>query len=342
MGIRIPGATVTDVAPSTPFCGLYAPILRALLATVDDDSLRVFLALLARSDEAGVCFPGIRDLMALTGLPQRAVEGGLACLEAMGWMQYLRRDERDAVTRKFLPNVYALHPHIVHCVSPVQNWQSLYFDHGQTRIISTTIKHNQKHNQQEQPQTPPPSTFPDQGVSTKNDSRSPLDYANTGEPPDKPVRNTRAARATSGANAPTPPPHSPPASPAEWQPAPPRRRAAPPPPDTLAAFNIPLGDDDSEACANEMFALVDEKTSINWCRFYVERYGRMKVRAALELMLKQTDLRNPPGWLVSTLERGATDGQAALNAPARGGNRYTSGRFGSFVETDFEQKGEPF
>src|SRR5262249_51741271 len=108
-----------DTVPQQPFTALYSAQLRDFMGAVDDKTLRTFLGLAAHTDARGVCFPGVRELAQICALPIASVLEGLYVLVDIGMVAYLRRDQHDPITRRQLPNVYALNPGLLRVSEPL-------------------------------------------------------------------------------------------------------------------------------------------------------------------------------------------------------------------------------
>jgi DNA-binding MarR family transcriptional regulator len=71
-------------------------------------ALRIYVLLSTYADRSGVCWPGQKELADMSCLHPETVLDALDELEQMGLMVYLRRGERDPVTKRQLVNVYEI------------------------------------------------------------------------------------------------------------------------------------------------------------------------------------------------------------------------------------------
>lgn len=85
---------------------------------------KVLIALVQRADPFGRCFPSVEKIADDTDLHVRTVYAALETLEACRYIGYLRRNECDPVTGRFMPNVYIVSPHFI-CIGQDNQLESL-------------------------------------------------------------------------------------------------------------------------------------------------------------------------------------------------------------------------
>jgi hypothetical protein len=97
-----------SVSESQAWVAIYALPFRAAIKQFDDEMLRVWLCILTFADNRGIAFPGVRKLQEITGLRAESVTSALDRLESAGFICFVRRNERDPVTGRLMPNIYAV------------------------------------------------------------------------------------------------------------------------------------------------------------------------------------------------------------------------------------------
>lgn len=269
-----------------PFTALYSAALRDFIGLVDDKALRTFLGLAAHSDARGVCFPGVRELAQICALPIASVLEGLFVLNQMGIMAYMRRDQHDPITRRQLPNVYALNPGLVRIAEPLEAVTFITFGNitkkPDLNYPSPPI-HKQNQEEQEsssfkkQLQQPPPqrskttpvgSDKPDQGASLHENA------------------------AGQGNNQNTPPGETTEPEGEEKHRVPPRRE-----PRSVQRYKKALDHGDAELLAMRLLDAGAPNLSAENARMFVDVYGQGIVTHALAEFSCQDNLKNPGGWL---------------------------------------------
>lgn len=262
------------------FTALYSGALRDFLTAVDDKTLRTFLGLAAHADARGVCFPGVRELAMICAIPIASVLEGLFALNELGVIAYMRRDQHDPITRRQLPNVYALNPGLLRVSEPLEGVEFItlpIITKKPDRYYPSLPIHKQNQEEQEQSsnkkqlqQPPPEAAKHSPKGSTDQNTRS-------AAPADKP-QNTGGE-----------------ASPKQGQGNPPS--AARREPRSLLGYKSPLGDEPRETLAVRLMAAGHPNLSLPAARMLVDTYGDEVVLWTLADFSEQNTLKNPGGWL---------------------------------------------
>lgn len=92
---------------------------------------KVLLSLVARADAFGRCFPSVDKIAEDLAAHRQSIFTALEQLESARYIGYLRRNEQDIVTGRWLPNVYMVNPHFICIGLETQNqalaqWDVLY------------------------------------------------------------------------------------------------------------------------------------------------------------------------------------------------------------------------
>lgn len=98
----------------SPFAPLLATAIRAIAPQVDDATFKTLIVLATYTNPYLICFPGLRQLEAVTGHHHTQVADELNCLEQLGLMRYVRRGERDRFTGFYTPNQYMVSPELLY------------------------------------------------------------------------------------------------------------------------------------------------------------------------------------------------------------------------------------
>lgn len=260
------------------FVGFYSAPLRDLLGFLDDVTLRTLLVLASHIDARGVCFPHVRTIAAIGGMPIADVFEGLSKLDALGLLIYLRRDQHDPITHQQLPNAYALHPEIV-LVQPLESASFITISNitkkpdpyyasapiqkqNQDQESRTRIKNQ---NQEAKPEaqnhsSQQDSTSSNQPVGPQNQITSPAGKK-TGQEQGKnqTTRSESKARSASGRDS---------------------SRAAPGEPRDLQPYKLPLEHGDAETLAQRLITSAADLSLTN-ARMLVDVYGPGRVRDSL-------------------------------------------------------------
>lgn len=176
-----------------PYVPLYCEGLRVAMRNLDDESLRVFLALTTYADSRGVCFPGIRTLADDTGLRNERIIAALDRLADSGWIQYLRRAERDPITRQMTSNVYLVNPNVFRSRETVSGvdfslLNVLFRDSSDFRNHNTTNNRIRNQNQESEPRTPPPTDKPSKKAERRAVEISDRSDESAPQPQNRPAR----------------------------------------------------------------------------------------------------------------------------------------------------------
>ena len=95
---------------------------------------KVLISLCQRADMLGRCFPSAERIADDCGCHVDSVWASLKTLEDGRYIGYLRRNEQDPITGRWMPNVYMVNPHFI-CIalevqeSAMQLWSSVYSNH---------------------------------------------------------------------------------------------------------------------------------------------------------------------------------------------------------------------
>lgn len=104
-----------------PFTAFYSPKLRDILPCLSAQETKLFVALATYMNDLGTCWPGVRELAAITTFPPEVVSDLLQSLQAKKLIIFLRQSERDPLTGKMRADVYAINPEIA-LVSNTAAW----------------------------------------------------------------------------------------------------------------------------------------------------------------------------------------------------------------------------
>lgn len=276
-----------------PYAAFYCKPMKASIRNMTNIECKVFLALAMYADDQGVCYPGVRELAETTGLYPSEVSEGLQGLHRKGFINYLRYNQVDPITRKMQPNVYGVSPAFIHLNS--DSGIQTYMHEFLSQISpSTPAQPDSKKNLQEaipitnasnhhhQP-TPGNAPMREENKISEGGRASALgqDYANQSPQPAAQPQPTSVAK---------------------------KPESDVPPPDAgpLDAYAVPLPAIDQEAYANEMRHLVSG-LQLAKARQLVDVFGLDMCGIAVRLLAKQPfkSVDNPPGWLINKLRQGA-------------------------------------
>lgn len=239
--------------------------LRALIGTLSHKALRVYVLLSTYADRSGICWPGIAELATRSGLRAESVMDAMEELERAGLMIYVRRNERDPVTKKQMVNVYEIRG----CLVKADSVSDSAFKHETQTTNEITNDNNQFH--KNHLQAPPPSTNEPRRETEKQRAKS-----STMRNEDEQGKGQKS-RANSAAGT-----------------APQNSKALPPLPPLPRGFDAgaALADPDDEAAARwlveqamtrldggEYRAALSQANA----RRYVARFGRLKCKAAIAM-----------------------------------------------------------
>jgi len=249
--------------------------LRSQIGAMSHKALRIYVLLSTYADRSGVCWPGIKELADMSCLHPESVMSALDELEQMGLMVYLRRNERDPVTKRQLVNVYEIRGCLLKADSdstgsskhePIRMSK---FENETTNEI--TNDNNQFH--KNHLHTPPPSTKPRREAEKQKAQASTMrngDEKGEKQGQEQPRKNSAAGT------------------------APQNSKALPPLPPVPRGFkpDEPLPDEDDEGAARWMIDQAMTRLdggeyratlSMANARRYIARFGRLKCRAAVTL-----------------------------------------------------------
>lgn len=288
-----------------PYTALYTAPLRLALRCLDDRLLRLFVALSTYADQRGVCFPGVRELAAVTGYRVELVSELLFQLEERNMLVYLRKNERDPITHRQLPNVYMITSTLYVARDPVEGalfapLETQLAEKPDPKLPSERI-HNQNQDQESRISSKKPAAEPP--------PQPPTDPPNEGDAGIAAPQKQGKGKSRAGQD--------------QKQPAQrPSEANTPPPtpsrePGDLGRYNLPLGVAE-ERIAEEMRTLAGNLTHAN-ARMLVDIYGVQNARAATILYTLQpkNSIPNPAGYIRALLRRHAVSAED-VDAPAAG------------------------
>lgn len=136
---------------------------------------KVLLCLVARADNLGRCFPSAERIADDCGCQVDSVWRSLRTLEENRFIGYLRRNEQDPITGRWLPNVYMVNPGFI-CIALEQEQDAL-------RLWSAVkpLSDFQGTNQQQEPA--PETSLIESTTETNNNNQRSFEKAVAGEPP---------------------------------------------------------------------------------------------------------------------------------------------------------------
>lgn len=88
---------------------LNVDVLR-LATCLNGTALAVLMYLSSRADNMGICFPSAKTIVAEIHRKETGVYEALTWLEENNWIAYLRKNEKDRLTGKPMPNIYMINP----------------------------------------------------------------------------------------------------------------------------------------------------------------------------------------------------------------------------------------
>lgn len=136
---------------------------------------KVLISLVQRADNLGRCFPSAERIAEDCGCHVESVWHSLKKLEEGRYIGYLRRNEQDLMTGRWLPNVYQVNPHFICIASEYQEdafrlWSAI----KPLSEIPTT-------NQQQEPT--PETNSSESTPETNNNNQRSIENGVLGEPP---------------------------------------------------------------------------------------------------------------------------------------------------------------
>lgn len=110
---------------------------------------KVLISLVQRADMLGRSFPSAERIAEDVGCHIESIWKALKHLEDSRYIGYLRRNEQDVVTGRWLPNVYIVNPHFI-CIaleqqeSALKLWTSVYSNHPSPYPLKPTTNQQQE------------------------------------------------------------------------------------------------------------------------------------------------------------------------------------------------------
>lgn len=276
------------MAANAPFIGIYAQAIRDVLPCLTGQETKVFLAIAAHIDQQGKCWPGVREISAITTYPPQIVSDLLKSLQDKNIVVFLRQAARDPLTGRMVSDVYGVNPEIV-LVSDPTIWNENRLRHASIPESTFSVKpaqadrfteaESEKHKQRSRTTAPEAAaTLPNTRVATRNRTLADIVSQYAG-----------ADSAAASANAPN--------SHAQRQ-TPPPGSGAPPSRDLSFPESV---------VANAIRREISDM-SADTARSLIARYGIDQVNAAVLSFKKRNEKRpigRPTGWIIRNLESGA-------------------------------------
>lgn len=260
---------------STSFTAFYTQDLRATIGSLSHKALRVYVLLATYADKSGMCFPGIKELSEKANMRVESVMDGLQELESLALICYARRNEKDPITGKAIPNVYIVSGSLIR---PTDSGFDSSSKHEpippfvlKTESTNNIVTNDNNQESNNHLQAPPPLTKP---RLEKQEQGRADDYET---PQQKPKRKAKAKDSSAAGTAPQ----------NSKAPLPPY----PPLPDGFDA-DAEMLDQDNEQAARWLCAEAITRRdggdytaalSMANARRYIARFDRWRVRAALTL-----------------------------------------------------------
>lgn len=289
----------------TPYTAFYTFALRDVIVQLDDAALRIYVLLATYADGRGICWPGMNELEARSGLYRKRIIQALEALESLGLLVYVRRACRDPLTGQWLNNVYGLTPKLY-------KGQTISEPYTPESQFSPQKSDNQNHQQESITRIKNQNQELESTTTTTNQIKpSKADDRDSGSQPQWAdwragrthqiapgaqggYANTSAAQTARNAHT---------AQSADQKPPPPFRDT--PSPD-LSQYQRPLPDAFAEQQAERLHQRAGNMSMPN-ARALVAAHGVGHVAAALALLGRQTRIENPGGYVRALLQRGAVD-----------------------------------
>lgn len=303
-----------------PYTALYTAPLRLALRHLDAKLLRLFIALCTYADARGVCYPGVRELAQTTGYSVELVIELLFQLEAHNMLVYLRKNERDPVTKRQMPNVYMLTSSFYVARDPVENAlfpsvEEVLAQKPDRNLPSAPIHNqNQKIKDQEpavKPAAQPPPQPPTAPAKVAESGSAAGKKQGKGQSEGRAGRDQTSQRSEPAPAAPS--------------------SAAPREPGDLVRYNQPL-EPVGERIAEELCAAASNITHAN-ARMLVDVYGAANARAAIILYSLQPrmSIANPAGYIRGLLRRHAVSVEDIPPEQENPVSPYISGEYAQFI-----------
>lgn len=296
---------------------------------------KVLLCLVQRADGVGRCFPSAERIADDCGCQVDSVWRSLKTLEDGRYIGYLRRNEQDPITGRWLPNVYMVNPHFI-CIaveqqeSAMQLWSAVYSNHPMP------LSDFQGTNQQQEP-TPETNTSKPTKETNNNNQRSSESVGDA----ETPQAQKLAGEKSKKAKKPTTKPQDDSQNGAEQQnqqseaPQRSKKRGSSAPtyknPDPIAA---PIPDGLLEALANRVNQL---GVPIPLARGFVMGYGADTVESALLQVAAAKrhgqEIQNEGGFFRHLLQNNLIDSSLPEILRPKGGNPFHGATWADFADT---------
>lgn len=267
-----------------PFVGFYSLRLRDYLRCLTGQELMVFVALASYVNEAGTCYPGVRELSAVTTYPPQIVSDLLKSLQDKHLVVFLRQAARDPLTGRMVPDVYAVNPEIV-LVSKPEIWHENRLRHVSIPESTFPVKSAQPDRITEPESVEPKAVnqnySPEGAATLKNAKANPHTHASR--------ENAGTTSAAGSAHAPNS--HAQRHTPSPGSGAPPSREL------TFSESVI----------ANAIRREIPDM-SAETVRLLIARHGVDQVNAAVMSYKKRSErqvIKRPTGWIIQNLKSGA-------------------------------------
>lgn len=287
------------------FTAFYTKDLRATIGSLSHKALRIYVLLATYADPDGMCYPQIKELAETANMRVESVIDGLRELEELALVGYLRRNEKDSITGKALPNVYLVSGCLMRRTDSAFASSSkhepippLVLKSESTNVVTNDSNQESKN----QLHAPPPSTKKPRLEKQKQAGSAP-DYATEGQKP--------RAKAKDNSPAGTAPQNSKALSP------------VPQPPSLPEGFNadVEMLDPDNEQAARWLCSEAMTRRdggeyraalSMANARRYIARYDRWRIRAALNLSRRDPATKSVIGRMDYLLRTSVEDEAQAV------------------------------
>lgn len=282
----------------------YSIQVREASRDLDERQLRVWLALLSYANCEGMCWPGIKTLVEVTGLHTEAVLSALDELVGRTYVEVLRKGTRDAFTHSMLPNVYRITGAVIDddCAG----------DEFRTDDPILTSREELESQQQQRTDSikQPEETKPETTTTTTPDSFE----VEEGKPKTKTGGKRKTTERSSIPKPPNPVPPTP--SPTFYS-------------GSLSDYAKELPEE-QEAAAQLIYVELRHQMPIRNARKLIVDFGTVRVRLAMNFLNRQSNVTNPPGLLRHLLEKQSIESRdgEAVNP----GDEYITGEYADYIE----------
>lgn len=309
---------------------LRSQAVREVIPAIPADLVKLWLLAITHVDDLGVAFPGVRQFMEY-GYHPKYYAPMMDDLVSLGLMRWLRKGEKDPITRRQQSDVFQAHPALVFVrkrheaaalamtdtpFAPLPDAQKP--DHKPDHVFPSIGDRNQRStNSNNQRQLTNASnqqpTNHQQHQEGENNNAQPARSASVGHYTKKRQRGQSPDSSSEAASARSATRRKPPSPRSAAPPSPPREKV------DLSPFQCALPDELYEKAAVDLHQRTGGALSHPWARYLVKQFGCEAARAALATMAAQPPgtLKNPAGYVRRLMERKAVDPAADGRAAQR-------------------------